>query len=112
MALTSEGKKQAIEANRRHETDTGSPQVQVAILTGRINDLTEHQRRYRHDYASRRGAAAGCAFAIVPDQAPSRNTVSRLRTRTAARGVVVTPDQASLAHGRLICCAGSQSLSI
>jgi small subunit ribosomal protein S15 len=55
MALTSDEKKQAIETNRRHETDTGSPQVQVAILTGRINDLTVHQRRYRHDYASRRG---------------------------------------------------------
>ena len=44
-----------IEANRTHATDTGSPEVQVAILTARINELTEHLRVHKHDNHSRRG---------------------------------------------------------
>ena len=44
-----------IEANRTHETDTGSPEVQVALLTQRIKDLTEHSRAHKHDHHSRRG---------------------------------------------------------
>ena len=44
-----------IEANRTHATDTGSPEVQVAILTERINQLTEHLKEHAHDNHSRRG---------------------------------------------------------
>ena len=44
-----------IESNRTHETDTGSPEVQVAILTERINQLTEHLKVHAHDNHSRRG---------------------------------------------------------
>jgi len=44
-----------IEANRTHETDTGSPEVQIAILTARINELTEHLKVHTHDNHSRRG---------------------------------------------------------
>ena len=44
-----------IEANRTHPTDTGSPEVQVAILTERINQLTEHLKVHTHDNHSRRG---------------------------------------------------------
>jgi small subunit ribosomal protein S15 len=44
-----------IEANRTHETDTGSPEVQIAILTARINELTEHLKIHIHDNHSRRG---------------------------------------------------------
>ena len=44
-----------IEANRTHETDTGSPEVQVAILNERINQLTEHLKEHTHDNHSRRG---------------------------------------------------------
>lgn len=44
-----------IEANRTHPTDTGSPEVQIAILTARINELTEHLREHKHDNHSRRG---------------------------------------------------------
>ena len=44
-----------IEANRTHGTDTGSPEVQIAILTARINQLTEHLRVHIHDNHSRRG---------------------------------------------------------
>ena len=48
-------KAEVIEANRLHETDTGSPEVQIAILTARINELTEHLREHKHDNHSRRG---------------------------------------------------------
>ena len=44
-----------IENNRTHETDTGSPEVQVAILTERISQLTAHLKVQRHDFHSRRG---------------------------------------------------------
>ena len=40
---------------RLHETDTGSPEVQIAILTTRISQLTEHLREHKHDHHSRRG---------------------------------------------------------
>ena len=44
-----------IEANRTHETDTGSPEVQIAILTARINELNEHLKVHKKDNHSRRG---------------------------------------------------------
>jgi small subunit ribosomal protein S15 len=53
--LDKEAKTGVIEAHRRHDTDTGSPQVQVAILTERINQLTEHLKEHKHDHHSRRG---------------------------------------------------------
>jgi small subunit ribosomal protein S15 len=53
--LTKEAKEGVMAAYRRHESDTGSPQVQVAILTERINTLTEHLKIHRKDHHSRRG---------------------------------------------------------
>ena len=53
--LLKEEKTAVIEANRTHENDTGSPEVQIAILTKRINDLTEHLKTHRKDHHSRRG---------------------------------------------------------
>ena len=53
--LLKEEKAAVIAANRTHETDTGSPEVQIAILTKRINDLTEHLKTHKHDFHSRRG---------------------------------------------------------
>jgi small subunit ribosomal protein S15 len=50
-----ENKEKLIEEYKTHENDTGSPEVQVAILTERINHLTEHLRVHKHDYHSRRG---------------------------------------------------------
>ena len=44
-----------IEANRTHESDTGSPEVQIALLTDRINQLTEHFKTHAKDHHSRRG---------------------------------------------------------
>lgn len=55
MALAEEKKRFIISEFRRHENDTGSPEVQIALLTERINELTEHLKRHRHDYHSRRG---------------------------------------------------------
>lgn len=55
MALSIEQKKVVIEDYRQHESDTGSPEVQVAIITKRINDLTEHFKVHTKDYHSRRG---------------------------------------------------------
>ncbi len=48
-------KKRIIEKFKTHPTDTGSPQVQIAILTEEIKDLTEHLRTHKKDYSSRRG---------------------------------------------------------
>ncbi|WP_406568117.1 30S ribosomal protein S15 [Caldinitratiruptor microaerophilus] len=53
--MTQEAKKGIIEKYRIHDTDTGSPEVQVAILTERINQLTEHLRVHHKDHHSRRG---------------------------------------------------------
>ncbi len=53
--LRKEEKTAVIEQNRNHETDTGSPEVQIAILTRRINDLTEHLKVHKNDHHSRRG---------------------------------------------------------
>jgi small subunit ribosomal protein S15 len=50
-----EQKAEIIRENRTHEGDTGSPEVQVAVLTRRIAHLTEHLREHKHDYHSRRG---------------------------------------------------------
>ncbi|HNX30276.1 MAG TPA: 30S ribosomal protein S15 [Holophaga sp.] len=55
MALTTEQKQIVIEDFKQHATDTGSPEVQVALLTKRINDLTEHFKIHTKDYHSRRG---------------------------------------------------------
>ena len=53
--ILKEKKTAVIEANRTHEKDTGSPEVQVAILTARINELTEHLKVHKKDNHSRRG---------------------------------------------------------
>ncbi|KPL76133.1 30S ribosomal protein S15 [Ornatilinea apprima] len=55
MTFTKEQKAEVIEKYRRDETDTGSPEVQVAILTYRVNQLTDHLRTHKHDESSRRG---------------------------------------------------------
>jgi small subunit ribosomal protein S15 len=55
MAMRSDDKVSIIEQYKTHETDTGSPEVQVAILTARISYLTEHLKTHAKDHASRRG---------------------------------------------------------
>ena len=53
--MLKERKTEIIEANKLHATDTGSPEVQIAILTDRINHLTEHLKTHKKDHHSRRG---------------------------------------------------------
>ncbi len=55
MTITKDRKTQIIDQFRREPTDTGSPEVQIAILTERINELNEHLRTHKKDHASRRG---------------------------------------------------------
>ena len=55
MALTAQDKQEIISKYATHEGDTGSPEVQVALLTKRITDLTEHLKEHKHDHHSRRG---------------------------------------------------------
>lgn len=55
MTIPDETKQKVIGEYRTHEADTGSPEVQVAILTERIRHLTEHLKLHRKDHASRRG---------------------------------------------------------
>ncbi len=53
--ITVERKRELIEKYRTHDSDTGSPEVQVAILTARISELSEHFKTHKKDHASRRG---------------------------------------------------------
>ena len=55
MALAPEVKTSIIEEYATHPGDTGSPEVQIAVLTKRLNDLTEHLKEHKHDHHSRRG---------------------------------------------------------
>jgi small subunit ribosomal protein S15 len=55
MTLAKEAKSELINKFATHEGDTGSPEVQVALLTARINELTEHLREHKKDHHSRRG---------------------------------------------------------
>ncbi len=55
MTLTAEAKREIIAKHGRADADTGSTEVQVALLTARINELTEHLREHRKDHHSRRG---------------------------------------------------------
>lgn len=55
MALVDEKKQAIIAAYRLHESDTGSPEVQIALLTERIQELTEHLKIHKKDHHSRRG---------------------------------------------------------
>jgi small subunit ribosomal protein S15 len=55
VVLTSDNKKQLIEKFRLHESDTGSPEVQVGLLTNRISYLTDHLKIHKKDHHSRRG---------------------------------------------------------
>ena len=66
-----------IEANRTHESATGSPEVQIAILTQRINELTEHIKVHQKDHHSRRG--------LLKKVGHSRNLLSYLQKKDIER---------------------------
>jgi small subunit ribosomal protein S15 len=86
--LTTDDKKKIIEDFEIHEGDTGSPEVQIALLTKRINDLTEHLRAHAKDHASRRGLlkmvgtrAALLKYVNKKDVKRYRQIISRLGLR-------------------------------
>jgi small subunit ribosomal protein S15 len=55
LPLTREKKERLIREYRMHDKDTGSPEIQIALLTERINELTEHLKKHSKDFSSRRG---------------------------------------------------------
>ena len=55
MALATDAKRQILSRNQTHKSDTGSPEVQIAILSGRIAQLTDHFKAHKKDHASRKG---------------------------------------------------------
>jgi small subunit ribosomal protein S15 len=55
MSITAEQKTQIVSEYRTHDKDTGSPEVQIALLTKRITELTEHLKTHKKDHSSRRG---------------------------------------------------------
>ena len=55
MAVVAERTRETVASYRRHETDTGSPEVQIALLSERITYLTEHLKTHKKDHSSRRG---------------------------------------------------------
>jgi len=58
MPISTERRSELIKDFRVHDTDTGSPEVQMAILTEEIRDLTEHLKEHKHDFSTRRGLLA------------------------------------------------------
>ena len=88
MALTKSEKDSVVEVYHRHETDTGSPEVQIALLTQRINHLTEHLREHKQDEHSRRGLLKVVGqrrrhlnYLSSKDESKYREIVSRLGLR-------------------------------
>jgi small subunit ribosomal protein S15 len=77
MALTNERKLEIINEYKTHETDTGSPEVQIAILTEKINYLNEHLRTHAKDHHSRRG--------LLKMVGQRRNLLTYLRKKDVAR---------------------------
>ncbi len=88
MTLLKEEKERIIQEYRIHENDTGSPEVQIAILTARINNLTEHLKTHKKDYHSRTGLLkmVGQRRALLnylkgKDVERYKNIISRLKLR-------------------------------
>ncbi|RKD75331.1 MULTISPECIES: 30S ribosomal protein S15 [Sinobaca] len=77
MALTLERKTEIVEQYKTHENDTGSPEVQVAILTEQINTLNEHLRTHKKDHHSRRG--------LLKMVGKRRNLLTYLRNKDVMR---------------------------
>jgi len=88
MSAATEVKQQIVAEHRRHESDTGSAEVQIALLTARINHLTEHLKTHKKDHSSRRGllkmvgrrsSLLKYLFQTAPDR--YRQTITKLGLR-------------------------------
>ena len=82
-----ENKEEIIRDNRAHDGDTGSPEVQVAILTRRISHLTEHLRTHKHDFHSRRGLLQMVGKRRRPLKYLQKKDVERYRALIAKLGL-------------------------
>ena len=82
MTITNEDKQALIKEYNRHDTDTGSPEVQIAILTKRILQLTDHLRMHKHDESSRRG--------LLKLVGRRRRLLAYLRRKDYARFIALT----------------------
>lgn len=90
--LTKQKKQRIIEKFKTHESDTGSPQVQIAILTAEIKDLTQHLRQHKKDFSSRRGLVKKVTerrrllkYLEREDKKAYDKLVKELKLRTAAK---------------------------
>ncbi|GLB59300.1 30S ribosomal protein S15 [Cytobacillus sp. NCCP-133] len=77
MAITKERKNELINEFKTHESDTGSPEVQIAVLTEEINNLNDHLRTHKKDHHSRRG--------LLKMVGKRRNLLTYLRNKNVAR---------------------------
>ncbi|AND39438.1 30S ribosomal protein S15 [Cytobacillus firmus] len=77
MAITKERKNELINEFKTHESDTGSPEVQIAVLTEEINNLNDHLRTHKKDHHSRRG--------LLKMVGKRRNLLTYLRNKDVAR---------------------------
>jgi len=87
MSVTPEKKRELIEQFRTHETDTGSPEVQVAILTERITTLTQHFKTHKKDHGSRRGLLKLVGQRRKLLEYLRKNDIHRYRTLIKALGI-------------------------
>ena len=87
MALTTTQKDEIISQVQTHEGDTGSPEVQIALLTERINHLTDHLRANKHDHHSRRGLLMMVGKRRRLLAYLSRNDIERYRVTIARHGL-------------------------
>ncbi len=85
--IRKEDKTAVIVANATHEGDTGSPEVQIAILTARINELTEHLRVHKHDNHSRRGLLMMVGKRRKMLDYLAKKDINRYRTLIAKLGI-------------------------
>ncbi len=87
MALKQAEKDVLISSVRTHDTDTGSPEVQIALLTERINLLTDHLRTHKHDHHSRRGLLQMVGRRRRLLAYLSKNDIDRYRATIARHGL-------------------------
>lgn len=88
MSVNAEAKTKIVSEYKIHDKDTGSPEVQIAILTTRINELTEHLKTHKKDHSSRRGLLKMVGkrnsllkYLTVQDRARYQRVISRLGLR-------------------------------
>ena len=88
MVIEAEVKNKIVGDHQRHDGDTGSPEVQVALLTQRINHLTGHMQAHKKDYASRRGLLKMVSrrnsllkYLVRSDESRYRTTIEKLGLR-------------------------------